>query len=330
MKNRTSLLLSALGVLCITVVAITLSLVDCSKEQPEHPIDGEENQMPPVVVDNVLTVIADQAFLDYCISQMGSWDVDGDGKLAPAEAAEVDVVNVSGKGIASLAGIEYFTGLTALNCFNNALTELDISKNTALGNLDCRLNKLTALDVSKNTALTIMRCDRNQIASLDVSALVALKALYCSNNRLASLDVSALPALTILDCGTNSLTELTMSENNAVMTELECSSNELTALDVSFLTALTYFNCYSNQLSSLDISALAALTNLSCQGNKLTALDISANKLLKVLICYGNPGHDGTFVVTAWFDAASKPASFPRDGWELDGHTIALNYRKKA
>ena len=46
-----------------------------------------------------------------------------------------------------------------LSCSNNKLTNLDVSKNTALETLYCDENNLASLDVSKNTALEDLECD---------------------------------------------------------------------------------------------------------------------------------------------------------------------------
>ena len=45
--------------------------------------------------------------------------------------------------------------------------------------LDCRENQVTSLDVSKNTALRALGCGRNPLASLDVSKNTALTELWC-------------------------------------------------------------------------------------------------------------------------------------------------------
>ena len=60
-------------------------------------------------------------------------------------------------------------------CYNNQLTSLDVSHNTALTQLACSNNQLTSLDVSHNTALTWLWCYNNQLTSLDVSAIPAIK-----------------------------------------------------------------------------------------------------------------------------------------------------------
>ena len=67
--------------------------------------------------------------------------------------------------------------LTELDCFNNQLTSLDVSKNTALEILYCSDNKLISLDVSKNTALIVLDCSSNNLTSLDLSQNTALTSL---------------------------------------------------------------------------------------------------------------------------------------------------------
>ena len=71
--------------------------------------------------------------------------------------------------IKSLKGIEYFKNLTHLICFNNKLTDLDVSQNTALQCLICYENKLTSLDLSKNTELIQLECYRNKLMCLDLN-----------------------------------------------------------------------------------------------------------------------------------------------------------------
>jgi hypothetical protein len=52
--------------------------------------------------------------------------------------------------------------------------------------LDCSENQLTSLDVSKNTALTELHCGSNQLTSLDVSKCSKLKTLDVRNCKLLS------------------------------------------------------------------------------------------------------------------------------------------------
>ena len=179
------------------------------------------------------------------------------------------------------------TALISLNCSNNQLTSLDVSGCTALTKLYCCCNQLTSLDVSMNTALTTLDSSGNRLASLDVSKNTALTRLYCYDNQLTSLDVSKNTALTRLYCYSNPLTSLDVSKNTA-LTEIYCSGNQLTSLDVSNNTALTELDCSWNQLTSLDVSKNTALTKLDCSNNALSGIDLLQCRELSWLRCSMN------------------------------------------
>jgi len=142
-------------------------------------------------VDINETNFPDSVFRNY-VSM--NYDTDSDGKLSESEISITKFLHISGKGITSLKGIEFFTELVFLECDSNQLTSLDVSNNSALNTLTCSSNQLTSLDVSNNTALTILSCDSNQLTSLNVNN-TALKFLHCDGNQLTSLDVSNNTAL---------------------------------------------------------------------------------------------------------------------------------------
>jgi hypothetical protein len=157
------------------------------------------------------------------------------------------------------------------------LTELDVSKNTALLRLHCYINRLTELDVSKNTALLRLHCSTNQLTELDVSKNTALKELYCSNHQLTTLDVS----------------------KNTALKELYCSNNRLNSLDVSKNTALTKLDCSKNRLTELDIRSNKNLEILDCEENRLKTLLMYNNEYLHYIVCYHNQiyGEDMDFLI---------------------------------
>jgi len=168
--------------------------------------------------------------------------------------------------------------LKRIDCYDEILTVLDVSKCTALTDLNCGDNQLTSLDVSKCTALTKLNCYYNSLTALDVSKCTALTDLDCSFNELTSLDVSKCTALTYLDCGWNQLTSLDVSKCTA-LTDLNCGHNQLTSLDVSKCTALTYLYCCYNNLSASALNALF---------NSLPTRKASDNA--KIYYEYANPG----------------------------------------
>ena len=217
----------------------------------------------------------DDAFREYLkkFDVIGNGGL-GDNKLRPEERNKVKEINVDGKGIETLEGIEYFSKLEILNCENNKLTNLDVSKNPELKELWCDNNKLTSLDVSKNTGLQFLTCNKNNLTSLDVSKNEKLERLYCYDNQLASLDVTQDIALKRFRCSNNLLSSLDVSKNPA-LEFLWCFQNQLTSLDVSKNTALEDLDCSQNNLTSLDVSKNTALKYLNCKENKLANLDLS-------------------------------------------------------
>ena len=281
--------------------------------------------------ENARLNVPDPAFRAYLLAMA---DMDNDGILtlqdaqAWNESSREKSFDVRNKNITSLKGIEHFTALTSLNCAGtpatsgnvhtkdastasqtgSGLTELDITRNTALKELDCSYNNLTALDLSNNPELTKLDCSGNQITELDLSnnpvlaefeykdnpivTLVvtnnnAMTELDCSNKNLTTLDVSNCTALKRLNCSGNQLTELDVSKNTA-LTRLECYSNQLTSLDVSKNTALTYLSCSDNKLTTIDVSNCTVLNRLGCSDNQLTELDLSNNTALKRLVSSRN------------------------------------------
>ena len=57
------------------------------------------------------------------------------------------------QNLTDLIGIDKLINLEILDCYNNQLTELDLSKNIKLEYLYCHNNKLTELDITKNIKL---------------------------------------------------------------------------------------------------------------------------------------------------------------------------------
>ena len=53
-------------------------------------------------------------------------DPDKNGYLSSDEITKTKDISVYGKGITNLKGIEHFTSLEVLNCYNNRLTSLDV------------------------------------------------------------------------------------------------------------------------------------------------------------------------------------------------------------
>ena len=159
---------------------------------------GSSEEKKGIKIDE--NTFPDENFRAYILKKI---DKDGDGYLSETEIAETTSITCADRSISSLKGIEYFVNVQLIDCSGYNLTQLDVSKNTALEDLLCSENNLTQLDVSENTALEVLYCSENNLTQLDVSKNTALEHLYCSENNLTQLDVSKNIYLRILSCDRN-------------------------------------------------------------------------------------------------------------------------------
>lgn len=319
--------------ICAAAVAAALTLSLCTPVLAEGIAALPAAETGSIPINS--THFPDDHFIAYVELRC---DKDGDGTLSQAELDGVTELYVAYANIKDLTGIELFPNLDKLDCKNNNLTRLDVSKNTNLTKLYCEFNQLTGLDLSKNTKLTELTCQVNQLTSLDLSKNTALTKLDCALNPLTSLDVSNNTALTYLDCNYNQLTGLDLSQNTA-LTKLGCHDNQLTSLDLSKNTALDTLDCSGNkrqitvgETGQFDLSALKGFDvskasgwseGAAVDGNILTV----PYGVTKISYQYdlGN-GKSGTFTLT--FDAVKEPdlpddSSAPADTGSTAGGAIA-------
>ena len=319
--------------ICAATVASALTLSLCTPVLAEGTAALPAAETGSIPINS--THFPDDHFIAYVELRC---DKDGDGTLSQAELDGVTELYVAYANIKDLTGIELFPNLEKLDCKNNNLTRLDVSKNTKLTKLYCEFNQLTGLDLSKNTALTELNCQVNQLTSLDLSKNTALTKLDCALNPLTSLDVSNNTALTYLDCNYNQLTSLDLSQNTA-LTKLGCHDNQLTSLDLSKNTALDTLDCSGNkrqitvdEAGQFDLSALKGFDvskasgwseGAAVDGNILTV----PYGVTKISYQYdlGN-GKSGTFTLT--FDEVKEPdlpddSSAPADTGSTAGGAIA-------
>lgn len=87
------------------------------------------------------------------------YDEDENGKVSPAEASKAKILVCSGRGIASLNGIEYFRNLTSIDCSDNEIALIDLRRNTKLTKLDVRNNPLTEVVLGQNQEIEDLQID---------------------------------------------------------------------------------------------------------------------------------------------------------------------------
>jgi len=218
------------------------------------------------------------------------------GKTAPepiysADVARIQYFPVYGTpyggydDITSLAGIEYFTGMTEFDCrftkiaslpaLPSSLELLDCGDNQFLTTLStlppnleslfCANSNLTALPTLPSS-LTTLWCIGNQLATLPALP-PNLGSIYCQDNKIASLPTLP-PSLWRLECSNNLLSTLPSLPTS--LQTLFCDKNQLTSLP-SLPPNLSELNCNDNRLTSLP-TLPSRLWDLKCSGNRLASL----------------------------------------------------------
>jgi len=233
-----------------------------------------------------------------------------DNYVPTANINTITALDISGRNIVDLTGIEDFAGLDSLDCSTNLLSKLDVSNNASLTVLRCFSNYLPSLDVTSNTALMSLHCGDNLLSDLDISQNTELQELIFDSNFMTGIDISNNNKLVRLNCNSNKivaagfdlttatnlerllcsnnkLTDINISQNTSLI-RLDCSANNFTALDLAANTALKKLDCGQNFLTNLDLSNNPDLDTLTCGSNKLTGINLDANPLLRMLVCDNN------------------------------------------
>ena len=255
------------------------------------------------------TNFPDGNFRNYLLAQ----NYGKDSYLTEEEIAKITQLDVSGRSISDLTGIEYFTALISLLCYNNNINEANMTKlvrslptGTHMRDLWVYKDGSSAEKNFFNLEHLNRAIDRNWGAILlvgDTPAKFTDYVIYANfpdenfrsyvstnfdKNGDGWLLPSEIAAVTKITVSRKSISSLKGIEFFTALTKLDCYGNKLTSLDVSKNTALKELYCYDNQLTSLDVSNNTALTELHCDYNGLTELDVSNNTALKELYCYDN------------------------------------------
>ncbi|UPK46597.1 leucine-rich repeat domain-containing protein [Paenibacillus pabuli] len=212
---------------------------------------------------------------------------DDRGTIQSSDIDTVTSLSLTNQKLSSLAGLEHFRMLEELDCSNNQLTVLEISRNPYLKSLIGKENQLLSLDLSANLELEILDCSFNRLRALDVSNNRKLVKLECHWNMLSRLNLDHNPSLKELSCSYNAFFTLEL-HHNKLLERLECSNNYISHLDVSSCMNLLEIRCNHNHLTELDTCNNPKLESVRCFNNHISKLDFSQNKQLQELYCSEN------------------------------------------
>ena len=245
-------------------------------------IKYKEAEAPADVTANAV----DPNFRAYLLE---NFDTDGNDALSGEEAAAITEIDITGMGITSIDGVEYFfmPNIQILKIANNSLTALDPINFKKVEELYCSNNQIEGeLKFSDNPALRIFEADHNK--------LTKISSFGSKTERVIAND-NELETATVYFCG--ALKEVNLANNK--LTDFDCRNNDvITTVNVSNNPGITDWQIWSMPtLENIDISNTGmtefvtygdsgygpALKTLNCSGTQLSTLDVSGNTSLEVL-----------------------------------------------
>lgn len=269
------------------------------------------------------TNFPDETFRTYVASS--SVDRNQDAILTDEETSPVTSTfggsYLTGKNIASLKGIEYFTAMKQLYCYNNQLTTLDLSQNKALTRIECYGNQIqgegmdafvACLPTVEEGSIYLINnenegnaCSREHIREMNGKGWSVLqKDLQKEGQPSYWQEMSGLEPVEINE--TNFPDEALRTElskktydkdgdgvlsGNELSTKKEIRLNYLKTL--SDLTGLEHFvnlktlHIYQGALTAIDTRGLVNLESLEISRvSSLTSVDVSKNEKLTRLKIY--------------------------------------------
>ena len=257
-------------------VSGTTLRVNAGADEVSYQYDCGDGVNRTFIFETSLPINEDNFPDDNFRNYIKTYKAGGRDVLTVEQQRNVTTIEVEGRNISNLKGIEAFPNLTELKCGNNSIQKLDLRQNPKLKTLKCNKNQLTQLDLSKNPDIDYLNCSENQLEQLDVSHLKDLVNLDCSHNDLEQLDVRNCRFLETLYCSSNRLTELDADVTHKSRLErVECQNNQLTSLILGQNKLLKKLNCAHNQLTQLNLNNMISLKDLNCFNNQLTVLDVS-------------------------------------------------------
>jgi len=214
-------------------------------------------------------------------------------------------INCPSQSIADLTGLEYFTSLTKLYCYNNfAISSIDVSMIPTLEHLFCSSNAITQLDVSNNPNLVFLACDDNDLTSLNVAngnnSNMPGGSFYANSNpTLSCIQVDDVAYSTSSWTNIDGGVAFSLNCNSCIVTipdanfkayliaNTAINTNLDTEIQCSEATAFTGgINCNNMSVSDMSgIEAFTSLTTLECSNNPIEILDLSNNIALATFYC---------------------------------------------
>ncbi|WP_203257892.1 T9SS type A sorting domain-containing protein [Hyunsoonleella ulvae] len=210
-------------------------------------------------------------------------------------------LDISGRDIADVTGIQDFDALQTFNCANNAIVELNLVANMLLTSINCNNNALefvdirngnnasiTFFDATINSSLFCINVDAAVIGNIPAGWTIDPISNYnsdCDTNRFTPIpDDNFEQALIDLGIDAGPLDNQVLTANIEYLTSLSVSGKNIESLEgIQAFLSLTELDCSDNFLDELDVSGMVNLENLFCGSNFfLTTNTTNPNGVLNI------------------------------------------------
>lgn len=164
-----------------------LFLFSCSDDAAEEAVPEVEAPTTAIPDANFEAALVDQGLDDAL-----------DGFVKTASIDFITDLNLDNQGIRDLRGIADFRSLVNLSVRDNALSALDLSRNTELLFVWAENNTISSLELGTNADIEKVGLSGNQMQAFDTGPFPRLQLLTLADNEVSALDVSGCPDLNTL------------------------------------------------------------------------------------------------------------------------------------
>jgi Leucine-rich repeat (LRR) protein len=282
--------------------AVAMTLTVSQTFLPAGFFNGTENgPVASAAAEDEIVTIPDmnlKAALNYLLNKIPGADI------TKSELESFETLDLSGKDIQSLEGLQYAVNLKELSLRSNNyikdlgplsnlhnLKKLFIGGNQIKDLTPLQETDLTHLDISDNplqninilsafTNLTYLEAAGNQITDLNpLSNLTQLTSLFLDGNQISDISpLSSLVNLSLLGLSDNQISDISTIANMPELRILYLASNDISDISPLANTILGDIILADNQIE--DITPLAGLTSmysLNLTSNKITSIEALAN-----------------------------------------------------
>lgn len=247
-------------------------ILEDEEEETEVALNSFDMLLPASTKIMTSDFFPDKAFLAAMIKYFGEDYTAGDARTYN------NSIDVSGKGISSLKGIDLFPNIKYLYAYDNKIEELELINFDKLEKIEIFNNKLTSLNLSGDTSIKVLECYNNELTSLELP-VADYEEIDIANNRLT--EMPAIKTKTVshtieaVDAHGNPFEKVTIELNCKLLEELELQDCGITELQLK--GKFQDVRISSNKLRFIDLSQASVSYELSLSGNSLYGVNLGSN-----------------------------------------------------